>query len=138
VGVTGHHDPAILTQAVETWPVDAVMLPVNPVESLLGGFLTSTLPAARKKGVAVIGMKVMGGSLYLDKGLNTSAESLLRFALSFHVTVAIVGCTTPEEVGLLAEVKREPSPLSETNRAAVEEKFSPYLSQLAFYRGVIQ
>ena len=49
IGVTGHHDPRILTQAVRSWPVDAVMMPVNPVEGILGGFLTETLPAARKK-----------------------------------------------------------------------------------------
>ncbi|WP_054848609.1 aldo/keto reductase [Methanoculleus chikugoensis] len=37
-GVTGgHHDPDVLSHAVETWPVDAVMLPVNPVEEALGG-----------------------------------------------------------------------------------------------------
>jgi aryl-alcohol dehydrogenase-like predicted oxidoreductase len=137
VGVTGHHDPAILTQAVETWPVDAVMMPVNPVESLLGGFLTSTLPAAKKKGVAVIGMKVMGGSLYLDRALDTPAESLLRFALSFDVTVVIVGCATPEEVTLLGDVKRQPEALSEADRTGIEEKFSPYLNKLAFYRGII-
>jgi hypothetical protein len=36
IGVTGHHDPGILTEAVLQWPVDAVMLPVNPVEGILG------------------------------------------------------------------------------------------------------
>ena len=50
IGVTGHRQPEILTRAVEDWPVDAVMMPVNPVEGVLGGFLTSTLPAAREKG----------------------------------------------------------------------------------------
>jgi predicted aldo/keto reductase-like oxidoreductase len=36
IGVTGHHDPAILTEAVESWPLDAVMMPVNPMEAVLG------------------------------------------------------------------------------------------------------
>ena len=29
IGVTGHHDPSILTRAVREWPVDSVLLPVN-------------------------------------------------------------------------------------------------------------
>jgi hypothetical protein len=35
IGVTGHHDPFILTRAVREWPVDALM-PVNLVEVILG------------------------------------------------------------------------------------------------------
>ena len=58
IGVTGHHDPQILSRAVEYWPVDTVLMPVNPVEEVIGGFLTDTLPKAKEKGVAVIGMKV--------------------------------------------------------------------------------
>ena len=73
IGVTGHHDPDVLSHAVENWPVDAVMMPVNPVEEVPGGFLSSTLSAAREQGVAVIGMKVLGGSNYLVPGAGVTA-----------------------------------------------------------------
>ena len=43
IGVTGHQNPDILTQAVQRWPVDTVLLPVNPVEGVSGGFLDTTL-----------------------------------------------------------------------------------------------
>ena len=36
LGVTGHHDPKILLHAVKNWPIDAVLLPVNPLEAVLG------------------------------------------------------------------------------------------------------
>ncbi|MBI2877578.1 MAG: aldo/keto reductase, partial [Candidatus Tectomicrobia bacterium] len=91
IGVTGHHDPDILTRAVREWPVDAVMMPVNPVEGSLGGFLTSTLPAAKEKGIAVIGMKVLGGFHYVLPEWKTSPELLIRYALSQEITLAIVG-----------------------------------------------
>ena len=65
IGLTGHHDPEILTRAVKAWPIDSLLIPVNPIEGNLGGFLTSTIAAARAKGVTVIGMKVLGGSNYL-------------------------------------------------------------------------
>ena len=136
IGVTGHHDPAILTRAVKDWPVDSVMLPVNPVEGALGGFLTSTLPAALEKGIAVIGMKILGGSYYLHPNLGVPPELLIRYALSQDITVAIVGCKTPQEVKTLADTGREFSPLSEEEKKELVGRFEPYVKQLAFYRGV--
>ncbi|MFW5734859.1 MAG: aldo/keto reductase, partial [Oceanidesulfovibrio sp.] len=38
IGVTGHHDPRVLTHCVQYWPLDCVLLPVNPLEAVLGGF----------------------------------------------------------------------------------------------------
>ncbi len=34
IGVTGHHDPHTLAKAIDQWPVDAVLMPVNPKESI--------------------------------------------------------------------------------------------------------
>jgi predicted aldo/keto reductase-like oxidoreductase len=137
IGVTGHHDPSILTKAVREWPVDSVMLPVNPVEGLLGGFLTSTLPAAREKGMAVIAMKILGGSYYLHPNLKVTPDILIQYALSHDISVAIVGCKTPREVQTLAVTAREFTPLSGEEKKEVEEKFEPFLGELAFYRGVL-
>jgi aryl-alcohol dehydrogenase-like predicted oxidoreductase len=137
IGVTGHHNPEILTRAVQDWPVDAVMLPVNPVEGLLGGFLTSTLPAARAKGIAVIGMKILGASYYIQMKLGITPSLLIRYAISQGITVAIVGCSTPDEVRTLAENGQNPVPLSEREQSNLMQIFEPQKKQLAFYRGVI-
>jgi predicted aldo/keto reductase-like oxidoreductase len=137
IGLTGHYDPEILTRGVKTWPIDSVLIPVNPIEGNLGGFLTSTLPAARAKGVAVIGMKVLGSSHYLIPQTGITAELLIRFALSQPITLAIVGCSTPEEVKTLARIGRYFEPLSPEEQQQILHLYSPYARQLAFYRGVI-
>ena len=137
IGLTGHHDPEILTRAVKAWPIDSVLIPVNPVEEILGGFLTSTLAAARAKGVAVIGMKVLGGSNYLIPQTGITAELLIRFALSQPITLAIVGCSTPEEVKTLARIGRHFEPLSPEEQQQILDLYSPYARRLAFYRRVI-
>ncbi|MDY7033807.1 MAG: aldo/keto reductase [Thermodesulfobacteriota bacterium] len=134
IGVTAHYDPDILTKAVINWPVDAVMMPVNPVEGIIGGFLTSTLPAAQEKGIAVIAMKVLGGSHYVQMKMGISAELLLRYALSHDITVAIVGCSTSAEVKTLANVGSNPEPLSDKERLHLRQFFEPYANRLAFYR----
>ncbi len=137
IGVTGHHDPRILTKAVENWPVDAVLLPVNPVEKILGGFLDLTLAAARRKGIAVIGMKVLGAGHYLQPGLQVGADILIRYALAQDITLAIVGCATPAEVRTLAAAGRNPEPLPFSEQEKLLERFRPYARRLAYYRGVI-
>lgn len=135
IGVTGHHDPAILTRAVEEWPVDSVMLPVNPAEGALNGFLDTTLPAAKKKGIAVIGMKILGQSHYVRPEGGLTADFLIRYALSQEIDVAIVGCSSPEEVRTLAAVGRDPRPPSEKEQKALLDAFRPNARRLAFYRG---
>jgi aryl-alcohol dehydrogenase-like predicted oxidoreductase len=137
IGVTGHHDPRILTKAIREWPVDAVMMPVNPVEELLGGFLTSTLPMAREKGIAIIAMKTLGASHHIIPQLTITAESLIRYALSHHCTVVIVGCSTPEEVRTLARAGAEQRTLSEQEKSELLDKLKPYAERLAFYRGAL-
>lgn len=135
IGVTGHHDPDVLSRAVEQWPVDAVMMPVNPAEAILGGFLDRTLPLAREKGVAVIAMKVLGASHYVHPEGGITAEILLRFALSRPIDVAIVGCSSPEEVQTLARASRSFVHLDQAEEAALLEAFRPQARRLAFYRG---
>ncbi|HMA05570.1 MAG TPA: aldo/keto reductase [Methanomicrobiales archaeon] len=134
IGVTGHEDPAILTHAVENWPVDSVLLPVNPIEGVLGGFLDGTLPAALRKGIAVIGMKVLGAGNFLAPTGGITAELLIRYALSRPVTLIIVGCSLPLEVLTLASLGRDFIPLPEDDQRRLEERFAPYARDLAFYR----
>lgn len=137
IGVTGHHDPAVLTRAVKDWPVDSVMMPVNPVEAALGGFLTRTLPAATAKGMAVIAMKVLGASHYVIPDAGLEALDLIRFALSQPITVAIVGCSLPTHVHVLAEAGKETNPMSLEDQSRLVELFRPIAKRLAFYRGVM-
>ena len=136
IGVTGHHDPYILTKAVEAWPVDSVLLPANPIEGLLGGFLTQTLPAAQKKGIATIGMKVMGGSHYILPRFDIFPELLVRYAFSFDITLPIVGCSSPGEVRTLVAAAEKYPPISAKEKERVLNVFRPYASRMAFYRGV--
>ena len=137
IGVTGHHEPAILTRAVTQWPVDAVMMPVNPVEGVLGGFLTATLPAAKEKGLAIIGMKILGAGHYVQSRAGVTAAMLIRYALAQEVTVAIVGCGGAAEAKALADAGRPVRPLNSAHAKQLEILFEPFAQKYAFYRGVI-
>ena len=137
LGVTGHHAPKILEHAVKNWPVDAVLMPVNPAEAVLGGFLDRVMAAAKDRGLAVIGMKVLGASHYISPQDGVTAELLLRFALSREISTAIVGCSSPREVQTLAQVGREFQPLDAEEEKRLLELFRPHARRMAYYRGAI-
>ena len=137
IGVTGHHDPDVLTMALQNWPVDSVMMPVNPVEEIIGGFLTSTLPVANQKGIVVIGMKVLGASHYIHAKYGITPELLIQYALSHDISIAIVGCSNPGEVKILADSGRDLKPLSSREKSFLTKTFKPYAQRFAYYRGVI-
>ena len=136
IGVTGHHDPEILTRAVREWPVDSVLLPVNPVEGVLPGFLDMTLPVARERGIAVIGMKVLGASHYLDPENGLTADLLISYALSQAVDLVVIGCSSPEQVRAAAHTGRTLKSLPPAAQAQLEASFRPFARRLAYYRGV--
>jgi aryl-alcohol dehydrogenase-like predicted oxidoreductase len=138
IGITGHHEPEILTRAVKEWPVDSVLLPVNPVESALLGFLDSTLPAARERGIAVVGMKVLGASHYLAPESGLTVELMIRFALSQAVDLVVVGCSSPDQVRILAESGRSFAPMEPAAQEQLVQMFRPYATRLAYYRGVFR
>ncbi len=138
IGVTGHHDPEIIRDAIIRWDLDTVLLPVNPVEAVLGDFIHGVIPVAREKGMGVIGMKALGTSRYIAPQSRILPETLIRFALAQDVDVVIVGCGTPAEVRTLAKTGSVHRPPNDQEQSGLVEKFRPEARRLAFYRGIIR
>ncbi len=136
IGVTGHHDPAVLFEAVTRWDVDAVLLPVNPVESVIGGFTDRVIPAAQDRGIGVIGMKTLGAGNFIFPDAGIHPATLVRFALAQDTDIVIAGCSTPEEARALSAAAAE-GPLGEEEQTRLIGAVRPYARQLAFYRGVL-
>jgi aryl-alcohol dehydrogenase-like predicted oxidoreductase len=134
VGVTGHHDPGILLHCVRTWPLDSVLLPVNPAEAALHGFLDQIVPEARQRSMAVIGMKCLGGGHYVQPDRGVTAERLIRYALQAGPDLIVIGCSSPLEVQELISAATN-APLPDEERSALEQAFKPNADRLAFYRG---
>jgi len=56
-----------------------------------------------------------------------------RYALSQDISVAIVGCSSSEEVNTLADTGRDLKPLSSEESAQLLKVFELYARQLAYY-----
>ncbi|HLK20874.1 MAG TPA: aldo/keto reductase [Bryobacteraceae bacterium] len=125
LGLTGHHDPAVLLDAMSCFDFDTVLIPLNCADVHRMSFLRDVVPVARAKGTAVIAMKTYSGGLLALPGLPLAAGEALRYALSLDgVSCAIVGCRTPEEVEQNAGAVRQFVPLEAARRAEIENIFS--------------
>ncbi len=132
VGITGHHDPAILVEAMRRYPVDTVLCAINPSDPRRAPFLTTVVPAAREKGVGIIGMKVMGRGDIIADGVATGPE-LIRYAASFADTV-IIGCSSPREVRENLDAGRAFSPLGDAGARALEARVAPRAQHYDTYK----
>ncbi len=137
IGVTGHYDPSVLLHAVTHWDIDSVLLPVNPVEAAIGGFSDQVIPAARERGIGVVGMKCLGAGNYIHPESGLDPGTLIRFALSQDVDLVIVGCSTPDEARFLSRTGQEFVMMDEEEQTRLIETVRPYVDRLAYYRGVI-
>lgn len=134
IGVTGHHDPLVLRDALERLAFDSVLLPVNPAEgSLPDAFERTVIPAARARGMAVIGMKVLARGLLLRTGIGV--EAAFRYALSANLDTIVVGCDDVAQVAANVRAAHTFEPLGVADRAALERRVAPVAERLAYYRG---
>jgi aryl-alcohol dehydrogenase-like predicted oxidoreductase len=124
VGITGHHDPAILVEAMGRYPIDAVLCAINPADPRRMPFLQTVVPEARRRGMGIIAMKVMAaGRLLQDRA--ASAEELIRYAASYADT-CIIGCSSVEEVrDNLAAGRRMQQPMPDEERLALQSRIAP-------------
>ena len=106
VGLTGHTAPAQFQRMVGEYDFDTILNPAGPVNVVWNDFVSTSIAAARQRGMGVIGMKVMavGEVPATDRALH------LRYAMS-QSDVAIVGMDTVEHVEDHVRVAEHYAPL---------------------------
>ena len=97
VGFTGHKDPEIhLKMLSHDFPFDTVQMPLNCFDATFRSFETQVLPEATRRGMAVLGMKSLGGSGEMVRHGGITAEQGLRYAMSLPVATTISGIDSME------------------------------------------
>lgn len=132
LGVTGHHDPAILRLAIETYDFDTVLLPINPAEPHHQSFL----PLAREamdRGLGVIGMKVLCRGA-LPQLYDNALPYFIHYALSQPVDVIVVGADNVQQVQELAQAAAAFEPIPIHVQHVLERNLEPYARRLMYYK----
>jgi uncharacterized protein len=113
VGFNGHKHPAInLEMLTRGYAFDVVQMPLNPLDPGFRSFESNVLPVANQRGVAVLGMKSMGGSgESIAQGALTPSEAL-SYAMSLPVATTISGIDSMEVLDQNLAILRDFTPLS--------------------------
>jgi aryl-alcohol dehydrogenase-like predicted oxidoreductase len=131
IGLTGHHDPAVLLEAMRRFPFDSVLVALNPADPRYRPFAPTVVAEARRQGMGVVGMKALAaGPLLREAG----AGELIRYAASIADTV-IVGCATIAEVRENLAVARGFVAMSEAERRALEQRIAPRAAAYDTFKG---
>jgi aryl-alcohol dehydrogenase-like predicted oxidoreductase len=134
LGLTGHHDPAILLDGMRRFAFDTVLVALNAADRHRLPFITTVLADAQRRGMGVIAMKVYAqGALLGPDGL-TTAEAL-GYVLSLPgVSHAIIGCSTPAEVDANAGLVRGFAPLSPEAMLALEARTRARHHEFSYFK----
>jgi aryl-alcohol dehydrogenase-like predicted oxidoreductase len=114
VGFTGHKNPSIhLDMLKRGYAFDTVQMPLNPLDPGFRSFEKNVLPVALERGMAVFGMKSMGGSgEMISKGALTPTEAL-SYAMSVPgIATTISGMDSMEVLDQNLAIVRDYKPLS--------------------------
>jgi uncharacterized protein len=126
IGFTGHKNPAIhLKMLSHDFPFDTVQMPLNALDGTFKSFEQQVLPEANKRGIAVLGMKSLGGSGEIVSRGALTAEEGLRYAMSLPVATTISGM---DSLGVLEQnlaVARGFKPLTADAMQTLRERARP-------------
>jgi len=123
IGFTGHKDPSIhLRMLSHGFPFDTVQMPLNALDASFRSFETHVLPEARKQGIAVLGMKSMGGSGELVKGGAVTPTEALRYAMSLPVATTISGMESMDVLKQNLAVVSDFKPMTEAEMTELRNR----------------
>jgi aryl-alcohol dehydrogenase-like predicted oxidoreductase len=118
VGLTGHTHPEVFVRLIGEYEFDTVLNPMGVVNRVWNDFSGGTIPAARARGMGIIGMKVMA----YGKAPEADRSSYLRYTMGLPIDVAIVGMDTVQQVEENVRIAEASEPLSGKEENALLER----------------
>jgi len=127
IGFTGHKDPDIhLRMLSHEFPFDACQLPLNGVDKSFRSFQERVLPELRRRGVAAIGMKSLGGDGRIVAQKRARIDDALRYAMSLPVSTTVCGVDSLKVLRQNLRIARGFSPMSARERSAYERSLAAH------------
>jgi len=123
ISISGHTDPKVQLEALQRFPFDSVLCPTSVLDHFMKSFAEEFLPTANAKGVAVVGMKVMGLG-----ALSHTYDKALRYAFGLPISTAIVGMETMEQLRKNIDVAEHYQPLSDEERLDLFKEVLPLVT----------
>jgi predicted aldo/keto reductase-like oxidoreductase len=134
VGISGHRNPTILSRALDLFPFDVVLMPVNPAEPHYWSFLGEVLPKALDKGMGILGMKTLSRGVSVKIFGSETVEMFLRFAMTQTISAAVVGCETIEQLEMNVRLAQSFQPMDQKDQNVLINKVKSYAREMMYYK----
>ncbi len=134
IGISGHRNPTLLSRALDLFPFDTVLMPVNPAEPHYWSFLSEVLPKAQKKGMGILGMKTLSRGVCIKIFGVESVENFFRFAATQPVSAVVVGCETIEQLEMDVRIARSFQPMPRKDQDILLSRVKSYARELMYYK----
>jgi aryl-alcohol dehydrogenase-like predicted oxidoreductase len=126
VGFTGHKHPRIHLRMLEHhYPFDAVQMPLNAFDGTYRSFERAVLPELRRRGIAALGMKSLGGGGEPILQGAIGVEEALRYAMSLPVSTTISDIDSLEVLRQNLAIARDFRPMTAPEMRALRERCAP-------------
>ena len=123
IGFTGHKDPEIhLKMLSHDFPFDTIQMPLNCFDATFRSFEQQVMPEAIKRGMAVLGMKSLGGSGEMVTNGAILPEEGLRYAMSLPVATTISGIDSLAVLEQNLAVATDFAPMTNDEMEALRER----------------
>src|SRR5215831_1444506 len=120
-GMTSHTNGEVMAKAIERHDLDCVQMALNASRN--GRFEELALPAANKKNLGIIAMKITEQEFLVGDGAGKAdMNSLLRYSMSLPVTTAVVGMPKPEMLAHNIEIAKSFSPLTDQEKDRLRQQ----------------
>jgi len=134
LGITGHHDPEILMEAMRRFDFDTVLVALNAADVHRLAFIEKLLPEAARRGLGVIGMKVCAQGALLAQS-NLTMQDAMNYVLSLPgVSTIVIGCQTTDQVDENARIARGFVSLSQDAIRDLESRTQPNAAEISYYK----
>lgn len=134
IGITGHHDPLVIKLCIERYDIDTVLIPVNAAEPQYKSFIDMIIPAAAKKDMGIVGMKVYLRGMVKKLSFTHSMEPFLRFALTQSISNVVIGCDNIQQLEENVRFAESFSPMTDKEMQMLVDSVSPYAHKLMYYK----
>lgn len=134
IGISGHRNPTILSRAMDLFPFDTVLMPVNPAEPHYWSFLHEILPKAHKKGLGILGMKTLSRGVSPKIFGVESIQNFLRFAMTQSISTAVVGCDTMEQLEMNVRLAQSFEPMDQRDQNILITRVKSYAREMMYYK----
>lgn len=136
IGITGHHNPGIFVKALEQYPFDTALIPINAADRHTPRpFIDTVLPVAQRHGTGIIAMKVPAYGRLLQPGVLSGMAEAMGYALSQpQVHCCIIAADTLEQLDENLAAAQAFQPLTQAALQDIEQRTASMWQEASFFR----